>query len=126
MRKKNGAARLAREKRRDSRIDEEDKVLIELLTNGRPPADKTIINALTKDVSPGGVRLLTDVLLPVDTLLKMEIVLSQRRRQVHAMGVVRWAHSMYEEEMFEIGIEFTQISPDDKMLLLEHTYKKRG
>jgi len=28
--------------------------------------------------------------------------------------------------MFEIGIEFTQISPDDKMLLLEHTYKKRG
>jgi c-di-GMP-binding flagellar brake protein YcgR len=126
MRKKNGAARLAREKRRDSRIDEEDKVLIELLTNGRPPADKTIINALTKDVSPGGVRLLTDVLLPVNTLLKMEIVLSQRRRQVHAMGVVRWAHSMYEEEMFEIGIEFTQISPDDKMLLLEHTYKKRG
>jgi c-di-GMP-binding flagellar brake protein YcgR len=126
MRKENGAARLAREKRRDSRIDEEDKVLIELLTNGRPPADKTIINALTKDVSPGGVRLLTDVLLPVDTLLKMEIVLSQRRRQVHAMGVVRWAHSMYEEEMFEIGIEFTQISPDDKMLLLEHTYKKRG
>ena len=126
MRKKNGAARLAREKRRDSRIDEEDKVLIELLTNGRPPADKTIINALTKDVSPGGVRLLTNVLLPVNTLLKMEIVLSQRRRQVHAMGVVRWAHSMYEEEMFEIGIEFTQISPDDKMLLLEHTYKKRG
>ncbi len=126
MRKKNGAARLAREKRRDSRINEEDKVLIELLTNGQPPADKTIINALTKDVSPGGVRLLTDVLLPVNTLLKLEIVLSQRRRVVYAMGIVRWARSMYEEEMFEIGIEFTQISPDDKILLLEHTYKKRS
>lgn len=126
MRKKKEAARQARERRRDRRINEEDKVLIELLTNGRPPADQTIINALTKDVSPGGVRLLTNVLLPVNTLLKMEIVLSQRRRQVHAMGVVRWAHSMYEEELFEIGIEFTQISPDDKMLLLEHTYKKRG
>jgi c-di-GMP-binding flagellar brake protein YcgR len=126
MRKKKEAARQARERRRDSRISEEDKVLIELLTNGRPPADKTIINALTKDVSPGGVRLLTNILLPVNTLLKMEIVLSRRRRVVHAMGMVRWAHSMYEEEMFEIGIEFTQISPDDKMLLLEHTYKKRG
>jgi c-di-GMP-binding flagellar brake protein YcgR len=126
MRKKKETARQARERRRDSRINEEDKVLIELLTNGRPPADKTIINALTKDLSPGGVRLLTDVLLPVDTLLKMEIVLSRRRRVVHAMGMVRWARTMYEEEMFEIGIEFTQISPDDKMLLLEHTYKKRG
>jgi hypothetical protein len=114
MRKKKKADRQARERRRDSRISEEDKVLIELL------------NALTKDVSPGGVRLLTNMLLPVNTLLKMEIVLSRRRRVVHAMGMVRWAHSMYEEEMFEIGIEFTQISPDDKMLLLEHTYKKRG
>jgi c-di-GMP-binding flagellar brake protein YcgR len=126
MRNKKEAAPHIRERRRDSRINEEDKVLIELLTNGRPPADKTIINALTKDVSPGGVRLLTNVLLPVNTLLKMEIVLSQRRRMVHAMGVVRWARSMYEEELFEVGIEFTQISPDDKMLLLEHTYKKRG
>jgi hypothetical protein len=27
--------------------------------------------------------------------------------------------------MFESGVEFTQISPEDKMLLLEHTYKKR-
>jgi c-di-GMP-binding flagellar brake protein YcgR len=125
MRKKKQVDWQGQERRRDSRIHEEDKVVIELLTNGRPPTDKTIINALTKDISPGGVRLTTDMLLPVNTLLKMEIVLSQRRRAVHAMGMVRWARSIYEEELFEIGIEFTQISPDDKMLLLEHTYKKR-
>lgn len=127
MRKKKEAARQGQERRRDSRIKEEDKVVIELLTNGQPPADKTIIYALTKDISPGGVRLTTNMPLPVNTLLKMEIVLSQRRRAVHVMGIVRWwARSIYEEELFEIGIEFTQISPDDKMLLLEYTYKKRG
>jgi len=127
MRNKKEAAPHFRERRRDSRKNEEDKVRIELLTNGRPPVDKTIINALTKEISPGGVRLLTNVLLPVNTLLKMEIVLSQRRRVVNAMGIVRWwARSIFAEELLEIGIEFTQISPDDKMLLLEHTYKKRG
>ena len=115
------------ERRRDRRVKEEDKVVIELLTDGQPPAERTIINALTKDISPGGVRLTTHLLLPVNTLLKMEIVLSRRRRVVNVMGIVRWwARSIYAEELFEIGIEFTQISPDDKMLLLEHTYKKRG
>jgi c-di-GMP-binding flagellar brake protein YcgR len=127
MRNKKEAAPHFRERRGDSRINEEDKVVIELLTNGRPPADKTIIYALTKDISPGGVRLTTNMPLPVNTLLKLEIVLSQRRRAVHVMGIVRWwARSMNEEELFEIGIEFTKISPDNKMLLLEHTYKKSG
>jgi hypothetical protein len=127
MRKKKQMAWPGQERRRDSRINEEDKVVIELLTNGRPPGDKTIIYALTKDISPGGVRLTTNMLLPVNTLLKLEIALSQRRRAVQVMGIVRWwARSIYEEELFEIGIEFTQISPDDKMLLLEHTYRKRS
>lgn len=127
MRKKRQLAWPDQERRLDSRVKEEDKVVIELLTNGQPPAEKTILNALTKDISPGGVRLTTNVLLPVNTLLKMEIVLSRRRRLVTVMGTVRWwARSIYADELFEIGIEFTQISPDDKMLLLEHTYKKRG
>jgi c-di-GMP-binding flagellar brake protein YcgR len=125
MNKKRPPASLARERRRESRISEEDKVLIELLTNGQTPEDKSTVNALTKDISPGGVRVITNLLLPVDTLLKMEIVLSHRRRRVHTVGVVRWARSVYEEELFEMGIEFTQISPEDKMLLLEHTYRKR-
>jgi c-di-GMP-binding flagellar brake protein YcgR len=126
MRKKSQRAWPDEERRRDSRIKEEDKVVIELLTNGQPPAEKTILNALTKDISPGGVRLTTNMLLPVNTLLKVEVVLSRRRRVVQATGIVRWARTIYDEEMFEIGIEFTQISPDDKMLLLEHTYKKRA
>ncbi len=109
----------------DRRVHEEDKVVIELLTDGQPPAEKTIINALTKDISPGGVRLTTNRHLPINTLLKMEIVLSNRRRVIQVMGAVRWTRSLYEEELFETGIEFTRISPEDKMLLLEHTYKKR-
>lgn len=126
MHKKRPLAWPGQDRRRDSRVKEEDKVVIELLTNGQPPAEKTILNALTKDISPGGVRLTTNRLLPVNTLLKMEIVLSRRRRVVHAMGIVRWTRTVYDEDMFEIGIEFTQISPDDKMLLLEHTYKKKN
>ena len=126
MRKKSEEVRPLRERRRESRILEEDKVVIELLTNGRVPGDEPVISALSKDISPGGIRIVTNVHLPVGTLLKMEIVLSQRRRRLHAMGAVRWSRSVYEEELFEMGIEFSQISPEDKMLLLEHTYRNKG
>jgi hypothetical protein len=115
-----------RERRRDSRLIEENKVSIELLADGRSAAERTITNALTKDISPGGVRVVTSTLLPVDTLLMMEIVLSGLHRVLRAMGVVRWTRSVYGEGMFESGIEFTQISPEEKLLLLEHTYKKKG
>ncbi|HUU36820.1 MAG TPA: PilZ domain-containing protein [Candidatus Desulfaltia sp.] len=125
MRKKKGPAWPTRERRQESRVNEEDKVVIELLTNGQTPEDKSIINALSKDISPGGVRIMTNTLLPVNTLLKIEIVLSNRRRRLHTMGVVRWARSVYEEELYEMGIQFSRISPEDKMLLLEHTYRKR-
>jgi c-di-GMP-binding flagellar brake protein YcgR len=123
---KTGWTGLFRERRRDTRLVEENQVTIELLTDGRTTPEKTSQNALTRDISPGGVRLVTNTLLPVETLLTMEIVLARLNRAVRAMGVVRWTRSVSGEEMFESGIEFTQISPEDKMLLLEHTYKKKG
>jgi c-di-GMP-binding flagellar brake protein YcgR len=125
MRKKKESPWPSRERRQESRVNEEDKVVIELMTNGQTPEDKSVLNALTKDISPGGVRIMTNILLPAHTLLKMEIVLSQRRKRIHTVGIVRWARSVYEEELFEMGIEFTQISAEDQMLLLEHTYRKR-
>jgi c-di-GMP-binding flagellar brake protein YcgR len=125
MRPKERADWQGRDRRQDRRVDEEDKVVIELLTDGRPPAEKMVINALTKDISPGGVRLTINQRLPLNTLVRLEIVLSNRRRVIQVMGAVRWTRSLYEETLFETGIEFTRISPDDKMLLLEHTYKKR-
>jgi c-di-GMP-binding flagellar brake protein YcgR len=111
--------------RREARVSGEDKVVIELLTNGRPPLEKTTVNALTKDISPGGVRIMSDVSLPLGTLIKMEIALRQRRRLIQATGIVRWTRSVYEEDLFEMGVEFKDISPDYKMSLLEHTYRKR-
>ena len=126
MRPRSQGAGQFRERRRDSRLVKENKISIELMPDGRAAAEKAFHNALTKDISAGGVRVVTNMPLPVDTLISMEIVISSLRRMVRAIGVVRWTRSVYGGEMFECGIEFTQISPEDKMLLLEHTYKKKG
>lgn len=125
MRKKKEVPWPAGERRRDSRVNEEDKVVIELFSEGQLPSEKKIFNALTKDISPGGVRLMTNAALPIDTRVRIEIALSKRRKLIQATGRVCWARSIYEEALFEMGVEFTEITPEDKMILLEHTYRKR-
>lgn len=124
MRKKKQPARAPGERRKDSRISEEDKVIVELLSEIDPPPAKRIFNALTKDISPGGVRLMTNMILPVGSLIRMELALSKRRKLIQATGKVRWTRSVYGEELFEMGVEFREIALEDKMVLLEHTYKK--
>ncbi len=124
MPKKKPPARTPGERRIDSRIREEDKVVVELLSDIDPPPTKKVFNALTKDISPGGVRLMTNILLPVGSLIKMELALSKRRKLIQATGKICWSRSIYSEELFEMGVEFTEIALEDKMALLEHTYKQ--
>ncbi len=125
MRRKREATWLTKERRKESRVKEEDKVVIEILADGKLFSERRIFNALTKDVSPGGVRVMTNLALPQDTAVRVEIALPRRRKLIKAAGMVRWSRSVYEEELFEMGVEFTQISNEDKIILLEHTYKKR-
>jgi c-di-GMP-binding flagellar brake protein YcgR len=125
MRKKKEVPVAPKERRRESRIQGEDKVSLELLSDVDLPAGAMTINALTKDISPGGVRIMANVDLPVGTLVRMEIVLSKRRKRLQVVGLVRWTRSVYEEAFFEMGVEFTQIAPEDKMTLLEHAYRNK-
>lgn len=124
MPKRKQPPRAPGERRKDSRVCEEDKVVLELLSEIEPPPPNRVFNALTKDISPGGVRLMTNVILPVDSLVRIELVLSKRRKLIQATGIIRWTRSVYGEELFEMGVEFTEIALEDKMVLLEHTYKQ--
>jgi hypothetical protein len=114
------------ERRGDSRMNEEDKVSVEILSGENPSAQIPSINALTKDISPGGVRIMSDVKIEPGTWVRLEIVLSARRRLIKVRGVVRWFRSIYEQDLFEMGIEFVGLTPDDKVSLLEHVYQKRN
>jgi c-di-GMP-binding flagellar brake protein YcgR len=124
MRKKKEVTGAALNRRRENRINEEDKIVVEILSDESLPAEKRVVNALTKDISPGGVRIISNIEIPVNTQLRIEIVLSKRRRRVQVTGIVRWARSIYEADLFEMGVEFLHISPEDRMHLLEHTYKR--
>ncbi len=122
-----GASRPERgmkEKRKEPRIPGEDKVVMSLIDGTPLPAPKDAYFSLTRDISAGGVRLITDAPVPVDSDVRLEIVLSKVRKIAKAKGKVRWVGPIYGEGVYEVGIEFTDISPESIGAILEFVYKR--
>jgi hypothetical protein len=109
-------------RRKEPRRKVEDQVTLTLKSGDILPNGKTYLQTLTQDLSTGGLRLLSDVRLPVLSRVSLRLVLSRTRKILNLEGQVRWVHPVYEQELFEIGIEFIDVPPPKTMLLLKHIY----
>jgi len=111
-----------REKRKDKRIAEENRVVIELPPVS-PSADPRPVNALTKDISLGGARIVTDRFFEVGSSLRMTLYLSKSKQVVKARADVRW-NRMVEDGIYEMGVEFEHGIPTGVLVLINHLYGK--
>jgi len=112
------------EKRKEKRIPEENRVRIELpgFTAGD---EKGIINALTRDISLGGAKLITDVDIALGTELKMFLILSRSKKVIKVRANVRWIRQV-EKGIYEMGVEFQHGIPASVLALINHLYGKEG
>ena len=108
-----------REQRKEFRVPEEDKVLMSLVRDG---GDTANVISLTRDISPGGACLVSAVSVPEGALLRLEIALTGSRRLVRTMGTVRWVNRLFEDGVFELGVEFAEMDPENIGAILEHVY----
>ncbi len=113
------------ERRKESRVREENKVIFEIISGDKIQHGKKIFGALTKDISVGGVKILTDTSLPIDTLLKTKLSLAKTHNLVTVIGKVRWINRLFCDQLFEIGLEFVDTHPDIIMVLIEHIFGKQ-
>ena len=91
----------------------------------KKPAAK--MNASGRDISVGGGRLLMEEVLPQGTPLALEIDLTSEKNPVTAHGEVVWTREVGKEKpepggerIFESGIKFTSLAPDDESRLKKH------
>ncbi|OGD22347.1 MAG: hypothetical protein A2Y70_04120 [Candidatus Aminicenantes bacterium RBG_13_64_14] len=111
-----------RENRKDKRLAEENRVAIELA--GAPASlEVRVINALTKDISLGGARIVTDKLFEVGSSLRMTLYLSKSKQVTKVRADVRW-NRMIEDGLYEIGVEFEHGIPTGILVLINHLYGK--
>jgi len=108
--------------RKEPRRQEENQATLVLSSGESWPDGRKSIRALTQDISTGGVRLLCDVKAPLNRKVTIKLVLSRTRKLLNLEGKIRWVNPVYEEELFEVGIEFVDVSPQKAMLLLKHVY----
>ena len=112
------------DKRREKRLKEENKLICEIISCNNSLKHKKIFYTLTKDISLGGVNIRTDTFLPIDTVVKINLSLPKMHKIVCVRGKVKWAKSLYDDEVFELGLEFLDTPPDIITSLIGHLYSK--
>jgi c-di-GMP-binding flagellar brake protein YcgR len=112
------------DKRRGKRIREENKLICEIVSFDKVFKQKKIFCTLTKDISLGGVNIRTDTFLPVDTVVRMELSLPKIQKIIWLKGKVKWAKSLYDDEVYELGLEFVDTPPGIITSLIGHLYSQ--
>jgi c-di-GMP-binding flagellar brake protein YcgR len=111
-----------KDKRRDVRIVEENKVVVSLMTGEIQPGTPTVFYSLTRDISMGGVRIMTVAPLETGARVRLDITLGRSRKRIRAIAEVRWARELYGHEVFEAGLQFVGLEPNAEFALIDHIF----
>jgi c-di-GMP-binding flagellar brake protein YcgR len=115
-----------KERRKDPRIGQENKVALNPLPDGRRRGAKDAACCLTRDVSMGGIRVITDAPLEVGSRVTVELTLTKSKTSVRAAAKVRWVKEIDGKKLYDMGLEFVEIAPEDELALIDHIYGKPG
>lgn len=114
-----------KDKRRDIRLIEENKVVVSLMTGEVRTGVPVAYHGLTRDISMGGIRLMTSAPLEPGARVRVDITLGRSRKRVRAVAEVRWLRDLYGGEVFEAGLQFVGLDPDDEFALMDHIFGSR-
>ena len=94
------------ERRRAPRLKGANEIIITVISNRKNLPKEKIPYNYSKDISVSGAKIQTNILLPVDTLLKIDFKLKTLEQQITALGKVKWLKVLIEDKSYEAGVEF--------------------
>ncbi len=98
-------------------------------TNSQDEKEDFRVPALVDDISVGGATLYSDMLLPADSILKIEFKLVGKETTVLQASVLRCTHrsnrfaTKHENKHFEIAVKFVNMSRLDQLTLIQYLIK---
>ncbi|MBI4341449.1 MAG: PilZ domain-containing protein [Candidatus Omnitrophica bacterium] len=108
------------ERRQFVRLDTRLEVTFSVLPSGAPQ------QAMTRDISGGGICLFADRELAAGTRLQVTMKLPDREPPVHFTAEVVWSEA-YETigraqrtRAIEVGVRFVEIAPQDQEAVMRH------
>ena len=115
-----------KEKRKTERLNEFNEITVSVFSGEKNlPKEKIFYNS-SKDISVSGAKIRGNILLPVDTLLKIDFTLKTLKKQITALGKVKWIKIIIEDKYYEVGIEFVD-TPSEAIQKIEEyiSWKQR-
>ena len=91
------------------------------------PHNPRVVETLTKDLSIGGLRCLSPMVLPVSSEVNVELMPSTGEEPISLTGKTVWFRLLPHTEQCDVGISFKEISEQNKRRLsayLDHIQKK--
>lgn len=111
-----------RDRRSDVRLVEENKVVVSMMTGEVRPGVPGVYYSLTRDISMGGLRIMTGAPLEAGARVRVDITLGRSRKRIQAVAEVRWVRGLYAGEVFEAGLQFVGLEPDAEFALMDHIF----
>ncbi len=100
--------------RKEKRLEEENEITISVLGGGENLPIEKIISTLSKDISASGARIQSNSFLPVDTPLKIKVMIKNPLQIITVFGKVKWIRSRSGDSFYEAGVEFFN-TPDGEI-----------
>jgi hypothetical protein len=72
---------------------------------------------ISKDLSVRGVRFLSQRFVPVSSYIKIEVHIKKNYSPIKFISKVIWIKSVYDDELFEVGVQIWDISKEDNDFL---------
>lgn len=108
--------KLAPERRRFVRVSADLPVKLKQIPQNNPVQ---IQNAISCDISEGGVQVWSFYFYPVQSRQMLEILLSPDTEPVRSVGTVVWIRQLPYQDRYKLGIEFSEMNEDGRLNLRE-------
>jgi hypothetical protein len=95
-----------KERRKAERLKELNEITISVTSEEKNIPKNKFLHNHGKDISVSGVKIQSNILLPVDTLLKIDFKLKTLEKEITALGKVKWIKILIEDKSYEAGVEF--------------------
>ncbi len=109
------------EKRKSRRKKEGNLVTIDLISEEESQSSEKTSFAISDDISICGIKILSETLFPIDSLLRIKLTLEKTKKTINMTGKVRWARSL-SDKLHEIGIEIEDTTKENIKILFKHLY----
>ncbi len=109
------------EKRIDTRAEIMEEAKYKILSDSDPRASLNYETAKTKNISKGGVCLVTTHKINEGNVIRLELpVVSSSAKSIKAFCEVQWCQKTSADDTFEIGLSFIALKEEDAEHLNEY------